>query len=155
MDFLKKAETIAWNRPKFLAITFNNFACFYRKYIHPDICLPVTLCRKGKFRVSLNYLEQALRIEKNLDDQKDLAETHLNICAILSKLGQHADALEHVLTAIMLIQDDIIVHSDDEPKRLKEKRSGLIVAYHNLGVEYEYLKRVSSVLPLDLIPAIV
>jgi tetratricopeptide (TPR) repeat protein len=92
--------------------------------------------------VALTYLENALRIEKTLENNKDLADTHLNICAIFSQLGNHVEALEHVLTAIVLLQGDLLYHhAADEASKL-EKLSAMVVAYHNLAVEYEHLKRV-------------
>ena len=63
------------------AITFNNFACLFRK--------------TNKLRNALNYLEQALDLEytclNTSSDDVDMSlsisnpcEIHLNICAILS-----------------------------------------------------------------------
>lgn len=72
------------------AVTFNNFACLYR--------------RTKKFRSALSYLEKALEIEYNClntseeDVSKSLtistpADIHLNICAILSQMEKHELAL--------------------------------------------------------------
>jgi tetratricopeptide (TPR) repeat protein len=52
------------------AITYNNLACFYR--------------RTGKLRTALNYLQQALDIEIKSENPQSLADTHLNMCAVLS-----------------------------------------------------------------------
>jgi len=48
----------------------NNLACFYR--------------RTGKLRTALNYLNHALEIENKLDSDTALADSHLNLCAVLS-----------------------------------------------------------------------
>lgn len=95
-------------------------------------------------RVALTYLDNALKIEKKLNHFKDLADTHLNVCAILSELGNHSEALENVLTAIMLLQGDLLYIPDIQEAEKLDIMSALIVAYHNLGVEYEHLKRVSN-----------
>eukprot|EP01017_Pseudomicrothorax_dubius_P038687 TRINITY_DN5841_c0_g2_i1.p1 TRINITY_DN5841_c0_g2~~TRINITY_DN5841_c0_g2_i1.p1 ORF type:complete len:346 (+),score=90.38 TRINITY_DN5841_c0_g2_i1:268-1305(+) len=132
-EYLRKAENLSHNRPKCRAITLNNYACLYRK--------------KGRHRIALSYLEQALAIEKKLDIAKDIADTHLNLCAIYSQLNQHNDALENVLTAIMLLQDDLLQEPNGpEDKSTRDKVSALVVAYHNLAVEYEYLKRFDDAL---------
>ena len=55
---------------KFKATTYNNLACFYR--------------RTGKLRTALNYLLHALDIEVKIDNMNSLADTHLNLCAVLS-----------------------------------------------------------------------
>ena len=47
--FLKKAESFCLNLPKQKAITYNNYACHYRK--------------TGKYRTALNYLQSALDLE--------------------------------------------------------------------------------------------
>ena len=52
------------------ATTYNNMACFYR--------------RTGKLRTALSYLINALGIELKLDKISTLADTHLNLCAVLS-----------------------------------------------------------------------
>lgn len=37
------------------------------------------------------------------------SEIHLNICAILSQLGKHEQALHHAMKALILIQDEVLV----------------------------------------------
>jgi hypothetical protein len=51
-------------------MTFNNMACYYR--------------RIGKMRTALNFLQRALTIESRLQRPETQADTHLNICAVLS-----------------------------------------------------------------------
>lgn len=45
-------------------------ACYYR--------------RMTKLRIAHSYLEKALEIEVRMDNPKSLADTHLNMCAVLS-----------------------------------------------------------------------
>lgn len=58
------------NSLRFKATTFNNLACFYR--------------RTGKLRTAYNYLQMALDIELKIGSMPSLADTHLNLCAVLS-----------------------------------------------------------------------
>lgn len=38
----------------------------------------------GKLKTSLGYLERALEIESQLSNHPSKADTHLNLCAVLS-----------------------------------------------------------------------
>jgi hypothetical protein len=81
LELLRKAETLTEETDRFRAVTYNNFACIFRK--------------TKKLRSALNYLEKALEIEYNYLHYSDEAveeslqvsnpcDIHLNICAILS-----------------------------------------------------------------------
>jgi hypothetical protein len=81
MDLLKKAELFSEGNPRIRAMTYNNFACLFRK--------------TNKLRNALSYLEMALEMEYTCLNSNDEAvsesltisnpsEIHLNICAILS-----------------------------------------------------------------------
>lgn len=136
-------------------MTLNNLGCFYR--------------RTGKLRSSLRFLEQALEMELKSENPTSIADTHLNLCAVLSQLKKHEEALEHVLMAIVLLQDEFVFaemaarknqnenrNSDIEydekknnetsnkktSKKLEDRAGVLTIAYHNMGVELEFLKRV-------------
>ena len=61
---------ICQHNAHYKATTFNNLACFYR--------------RTGKLRTALSYLLNALDLELNIDNIPTLADTHLNLCAVLS-----------------------------------------------------------------------
>ena len=37
-----------------------------------------------------------------------LADTYLNLCAVLSQLGKHKDALENVLFSVTLLQEELL-----------------------------------------------
>ena len=41
------------------------------------------------------HLERALRLLNEIPHAEHAADTHLNICAVLSQLGRHSQALEH------------------------------------------------------------
>lgn len=51
LELLRKAETLTDEGDKYRAVTYNNFACIYRK--------------TEKKQRALNYLEKALEIEYN------------------------------------------------------------------------------------------
>ena len=81
LELLRKAETLTQEGDKYRAVTYNNFACIFR--------------RTKKLRSALSYLEKALEIEYNflhysdesVDDclqELNPTDIHLNICAILS-----------------------------------------------------------------------
>merc|ERR1740138_865677 len=73
-----------------LAVTCNNLGCYYKKV--------------GKLHAALSYLRKALKIEVSLrTDDVTVAGTHLNICAILSKLDKHDKAVQHAVCALQLI----------------------------------------------------
>jgi len=105
LELLRKAETLTQEGDKYRAVTYNNFACIFR--------------RTRKLRSALSYLEKALEIEYNYlhysDDSVDdclqvlnPTDIHLNICAILSQMHKHELALQHAMKALILIQDELI-----------------------------------------------
>ena len=79
MIFLQKADALAANHAKHMAITLNNKACYYRK--------------TGKLRTALQCLQEALNLEWKSRKEDTLADTYLNLCAVLSQLGKHKEAL--------------------------------------------------------------
>lgn len=119
-------------------MTFNNMACYYR--------------RVGKLRTALKFLEQALNIEGRLNKIDTQADTHLNICAVLSQLNKHELALNHAMSAVILLQEDLLIKTmsggdeqekEEESKKNKtnkDRKSVLAIAYHNMGVEQEFLR---------------
>mmetsp|Transcript_22345 Transcript_22345/g.69455 ORF Transcript_22345/g.69455 Transcript_22345/m.69455 type:complete len:926 (-) Transcript_22345:139-2916(-) len=106
-----------------LAVTCNNLGCYYKK--------------AGKFHGALSYLRRALKIEVELNtDEVTLAGTHLNLCAILSKLEKHAKAVQHALCALELMSK-VVTASDTGV--MSEDYTVLAIAYHNVGMEREFL----------------
>ena len=113
-------------------MTFNNMACYYR--------------RIGKMRTALNFLQRALTIESRLQRPEIQADTHLNICAVLSQLNKHELALNHAMSALILLQEmmlakrlDPAAFQEDEEdlpaETSKDRTAVLAIAYHNMGVE--------------------
>ena len=114
-ELLRKAEVLTRKsgviaqreaRLRHRAISLNNLGCVYR--------------RRKKLHAALRCLEQALTIELSLAEemphaQHDAsyerpqvdgpADTHLNLAAVLSELGQHNAALSHVECALTLLPD--------------------------------------------------
>merc|ERR1719221_1064193 len=106
-----------------LAVTSNNLGCYYKKV--------------GKLHAALSYLRKALKIEVSLQtDDVTVAGTHLNICAILSKLDKHDKAVQHALCALELINNRVASASHAISQ---DEYSVLAIAYHNVAVERDYL----------------
>lgn len=124
LELLKKAEILTERDPAGKAVTLNNLACYYR--------------RQGKLHAALQYLQKALRIEGRVKVQNP-ADTYLNACAVLSQLGRHQSALEHAQQALILLQDELSILQDQPPKA--DRIAVLAIAYHNVGVEQEFLKK--------------
>lgn len=72
------------------------------------------------------------------------ADTHINACAVLSQLGRHQQALEHAQSALILLQEELLSppgsSSASAPPKA-DRIAVLAIAYHNIGVENEFLKR--------------
>jgi len=106
------------------AVTCNNLGCYYKKV--------------GKMHGALSYLRRALQMEIDLQtDEVTLAGTHLNICAILSKLEKHDKAVQHAVSALDLITAK--VNKCDESLLSQDEYSVLAIAYHNVAVERDFL----------------
>ena len=142
LELLMKAEILTERDLAGRAVTYNNLACYYR--------------RQGKLHSALNYMQKALRIESRLERVDNPADTHLNMCAVLSQLGRHAGALEHAQSALILLQEELFtgagIGGDSAvgsggaaPVSQKVDRVAVLaIAYHNIGVEQEFLKRLDQ-----------
>mmetsp|Transcript_78539 Transcript_78539/g.163178 ORF Transcript_78539/g.163178 Transcript_78539/m.163178 type:complete len:963 (+) Transcript_78539:119-3007(+) len=109
---------------RLLAVTCNNLGCYYKKV--------------GKLHGALSYLRRALNMEVDLGtDDVTVAGTHLNICAILSKLEKHDKAVQHALSALELISQRI--EKTEPDKVAPDDYSVLAIAYHNVAVERDCL----------------
>lgn len=130
LELLKKAEILTERDPPGRAATFNNLACYYR--------------RQGKLHAALQYLQKALKIESKLSNVQNPADTHINACAVLSQLGRHQGALEHAQNALILLQEELLsppgASATAKPPQA-DRIAVLAIAYHNIGVEQEFLKR--------------
>lgn len=131
LELLKKAEILTERDNAGRAVTFNNLACYYR--------------RQGKLHASLQFLQKAIKIEAKLERVENPADTFLNACAVLSQLGRHQSALEHAQQALILLQEELskvmgpAADAENAPKA--DRVAVLAIAYHNVGVEYEFLKK--------------
>jgi tetratricopeptide (TPR) repeat protein len=131
-ELLKKAEILTERDAAGRAVTFNNFACFTRQ--------------QGRLHAALSYLQKALAIEQKLKHVDNPADTHLNLCAVLSQMGRHEEALTHAQSALGLLQDELFggpqgaAAAAAKPDRI----AVLSIAYHNLGVEHEFLKQFTA-----------
>jgi hypothetical protein len=108
---------------KLQGITLNNFGCFYKRINKPN--------------VALKFLQRACEKE-SLEpvDRVNLAGTLLNMCAIYSQLGKHDQALDEGIKALTLLEQETMTSPN--------LASTLIIAYHNTGVEYEYLSNLKQ-----------
>lgn len=138
LELLRKAELLTERDDKARAVTLNNFACYYR--------------RNGNLNKASRYLKEALRLEIQLiDQQPSRADTHLNMCAVLSEMGRHQNALHHAQSALVLLHEELH-QSEMDGEFASTTRSGsshdrvavLGIAYHNAGVEQEFLKRLEA-----------
>lgn len=120
LDLLKRAEVLSEGDQHAQAITFNNLACYYRK--------------TNKIKLALKYLRNALSLEQ------DIPNTHLNLCAVYSQIGKHDNALSHAMQSVIILQENILESIEGE-KEFVEITPVLVVAYHNMAVELEYLRR--------------
>ena len=118
-EALKTLKLLPDTQDKFilLGITYNNLGCFYKRLKKP--------------KQALKFLKKACENEKSCQlDYANRAGTLLNMCAIYSELGKHKKALEQSLLALKLLTESNYTSS---------LISTLVIAYHNAGVEYEYL----------------
>lgn len=110
----------------------------------------------GKFRVSLKFLEESLKIEKELDSKQNTSDILLNICAVLSKLGRHKDALDSILNSVYLMQEDILQVSLTtlfETKQKNEEISRFSSINQNKSTnqdEFSYLTKYERSILLNL-----
>eukprot|EP00435_Cladocopium_sp_Y103_P027671 s209_g6.t2 len=130
---LKYAEAVVVSKQgkdeatNLMSVTCNNLGCYYKKV--------------GKLHAALSYLRKALKIEVSLQtDDVTVAGTHLNVCAILSKLDKHDKALQHALCALELIKHRV----DSVESTTQDEYSVLAIAYHNVAVERDYLQQLQE-----------
>lgn len=104
------------------AVTYNNMGCFYKNM--------------SKLHTALQYLRKAQKIEERSKGRcQNPAGTHLNLCALLSQMGKHHEALQHAQLALDLVK------AEPENGGGNRGESLICVAYFNMGAEYEHLKK--------------
>lgn len=87
-------------------------------------------------------MEKALAIEEKIGCP-DVAQTHLNLCAVLSQIGKHDCAQKHAYVAVMRVYELVLPElgaPGSKSDALKEHMSVLCIGYHNLAVEEEFLR---------------
>eukprot|EP00930_Biecheleria_cincta_P099018 TRINITY_DN90673_c0_g1_i1.p1 TRINITY_DN90673_c0_g1~~TRINITY_DN90673_c0_g1_i1.p1 ORF type:complete len:389 (+),score=98.60 TRINITY_DN90673_c0_g1_i1:58-1224(+) len=137
-ELLKRAEQVSDKSDKDRALTWNNMACYYR--------------RTNKLRSAAKFLERALALEEHTGSAADAAQTQLNLCATLSQLKQHGEALRHAQSALIshyeLLMPQILngelSAAGTIPKSATEQFTVLCIAYHNVAVENEYLQNLGA-----------
>eukprot|EP00941_MAST-03F_sp_MAST-3F-sp1_P002773 g2773.t1 len=129
---LRKAEILSKYDLVQRANTYNNFGCFFRQ--------------RGQLLQAVGYLEKATKIESELqldgNPVEKAADTHLNVCACLSQLGRHGEALEHAQEALIQLQEELLPITPDTADEKADRISVLCIAYYNCGVEQEFLKKL-------------
>lgn len=109
------------------AVTYNNMGCFYKSM--------------SKLHTALQYLKKAQKIEERSNGKcQNPAGTHLNLCALKSQMGKHAEALEHADRARKLLE------ANPPGETGSNSESLICVAYFNMGAEYEHMKNQSEAL---------
>ena len=114
-------------RLRLRAITLNNMGCYYK--------------RRGKMHAALHCLERALKIEASAPSVENPAGTHLNVCAVLSQLGRHSEALRHAGCAVRLLEEQAASASSSSGGEENEQPSMsiLAMALYNRAVEREFM----------------
>lgn len=136
VKFFEKAEALtdptnlhmnSESRLVLRAVTYNNMGCFYKSM--------------SKLHTALQYLRKAQKIEeRSMGKCQNPAGTHLNLCALLSQMGKHQEALQHAQVAQKLLQDNPARESSSNGESM------ICVAYFNMGAEYEHLKKTVEAL---------
>lgn len=109
------------------AVTYNNMGCFYKSM--------------SKLHTALQYLRKAQKIEEKSNGKcQNPGGTHLNLCALLSQMGKHQEALQHSERALKLLEAAPPLEGNASSESL------ICVAYFNMGAEFEHLKKPSEAL---------
>lgn len=109
------------------AVTYNNMGCFYKSM--------------SKLHTALQYLRRAQKIEERPNSRcQNPAGTHLNLCALLSQMGKHPEALSHADKALQLLK------ASPPGEGGANSESLICVAYFNMGAEFEHMKKASEAL---------
>lgn len=136
LELLRKAEILTAHDEAGHAVTLNNLGVYFR--------------RCNKLHTALNYMRQAVSIEERLDNVHQPGDSHINLCVTLSQCGRHKQALKAGLRALQLLQQELFakVHpgQTDSHKHRADRIATMAVAHHNVGVEYEFLFKMTQAL---------
>jgi tetratricopeptide (TPR) repeat protein len=121
-DMLLKAEAYAGNSLA-ASETMKNFAQLYRL--------------QGNIQQSVESLQHAANFQRKHKQLDDLADTQSDLCATLSHLGMHKEALQHGRQALSQIRRKV---EFDLLAGIETDVEKLAVCYFNVGTEEEHLK---------------
>lgn len=108
---------------KLKSLLYSNFSVLYKE--------------TGRIKEAVLVLHKLIEIEKKINGSKaNTVNAYLNLSSIYSQSGDHEMGLKFGLTGLILIQKDFPL-----PDSLVQN---LVIAYHNVGVEYEYLNRIND-----------
>jgi tetratricopeptide (TPR) repeat protein len=112
---------------------YNHLACYYK--------------RVDKLRLTKTYLEKALELSRVYKEAPiDRASLHLNMCAVLSGLNKHKEAVRFGGSAVQYAQEELVNLKLNGGTETTQKVTLLAVAYHNLAVEEEHLRNFDAAL---------
>ena len=100
LRLLRKAELLTSHISALASVrvqTLNNLACAYRRLQRP--------------KTALNLLRESLVLLTAEQTIEGRHVTHLNMCAILSQLHRHEEAIEHAKAAVMWCQKQLLASS--------------------------------------------
>lgn len=121
---LKRAEGLDIRNPRIRSTTLNNLGCYYRK--------------TNKLSTALMYLQKSLEMETRAKTSKNLSDTYVNICAVLSSLSMHGEALHSAMLSVIIQQHELIeqmANQADRANSIKPDRlSVLALGYYNMAV---------------------
>ena len=111
------------NTLKLLSLLYSNLSVLYRE--------------TGKTKDSIICLSKIIETEKKIPGVKfNTINAYLTLCSIHSGNNEHDLALRYGLTGLILLQKEFPL-----PDKYVES---MIIAYHNIGVEYEYLNKIKD-----------
>ena len=122
IKILKSSRETA-NTHKLSSLIYSNLSVLYKE--------------TGKLKDSIACLQKVIEIEKKISGTKiNTVNAYLSLCSIYSSASEHDLALKYGLTGLILLQKEFPL-----PDKYVET---LVIAYHNVGVEYEYLSRITD-----------
>ena len=136
LELLRKAEILTAQDKAGHAVTLNNLGVYFR--------------RCNKLHTALNYMRQAVALEEGMEDVHQPGDSHINLCVTLSQCGRHKQALKTGQRALQLLQQEIFskVHPGQTAthKHRADRIATMAIAHHNVGVEYEFLFKMTQAL---------
>lgn len=123
LKYLRKAESLSYQSNRHKAQTFNSIATFYKK--------------QGKINTALKYIERSISLFPH-------GLAYLNLSSVLNVQGSFDKALEVSMHSIIFVQDEVIEEKTDKESISVENAELLAVAFYNLAVQLEYLKRTDE-----------